>query len=271
LTVSNDCGAEIFMQTVEISGGVPPVAAFNSDITTGCVPLTVIFSDASTNAESWAWTFIGGTPETSTEENPVVVYNSTGIFEVSLAVTNPFGSNSITQVNYIVIEDVPSASFTLDQADNVVTFTNTSAMAGTYSWDFGDGELSGLENPVHIYEETGTYTITLTVTNQCGSDTFTETVEVMVDGVNDPGTVNSLNLYPNPNDGLFTLELEGQPMDEITVRFYNVIGQVVFADDYDFNSGTLVRTFDFNHLPAAAYIMQLQMGSEVTYRKVIVE
>ncbi len=271
LTVTNDCGTETIIQTVVIDSGVPPIAGFTSDITTGCVPLTVNFEDQSDGADTWVWSFIGGTPETSMEENPTVVYNTPGTYEVSLAVTNAFGSNSIAQVNYVVVEDVPTTGFVLDQMDATVTFTNTSSMANSYSWDFGDGEFSGLENPVHTYTTTGTYEVTLTVTNQCGTNTFTETVEVMLDGFDDPKSVSALNLYPNPNGGLFTLELEGMPIDEVQIRFYNIIGQVIFADTYDFSSGNLIQTFDFSHLAAASYIMQLNMGSDVVYRKVIVE
>ena len=72
----------------------------------------------------------------------------------------------------------PETSFTTDVNGFVVTLTNTSTDATSYSWDFGDGNTSNDENPVHTYAECGTFTITLTATNANGSTTATEAVSV---------------------------------------------------------------------------------------------
>lgn len=76
------------------------------------------------------------------------------------------------------------ASFTqvIDDGTGVVTFTNTSVNADTYGWEFGDGNISTEINPVHVYEVSGTYTVTLTATNVAGgSDTAEESISVNVD------------------------------------------------------------------------------------------
>ena len=83
-----------------------PVANFTSNITSGCAPLTVSFWDQSTNnPTSRLWNFTGGSPNSSTSQNPTILYNSPGIYSVSLTATNSAGSNTKTRTNYISVED----------------------------------------------------------------------------------------------------------------------------------------------------------------------
>ena len=81
-----------------------PTAEFNSDITSGCAPLTVVFDDNSTGATSWSWTFEGGTPSTSSEQNPTVVYSTPGTYDVTLVATNLLGSNESALTDYVIAE-----------------------------------------------------------------------------------------------------------------------------------------------------------------------
>jgi Zn-dependent metalloprotease/PKD repeat protein len=84
--------------------GLPPTANFTADYKSGAAPFTVRFIDASLNdPTSWKWTFTGGTPSTSTQQNPTVTYNNTGIFQVSLTATNSYGNNTSTKTNYIEV------------------------------------------------------------------------------------------------------------------------------------------------------------------------
>jgi PKD repeat protein len=65
---------------------------------------------------------------------------------------------------------VPRAGYTMQQSDYTVSFSNTSLYGKSFSWDFGDGENSSLEHPVHTYAEPGCYFIKLTVWNDCRPD-----------------------------------------------------------------------------------------------------
>ncbi len=94
----------VFFATGARDLALPPVADFTVDIKTGNAPLQVKFFDLSANQpSSWAWTFEGGTPASSTEQNPVISYNTPGTFKVSLAATNNQGSNTNTRNGYIII------------------------------------------------------------------------------------------------------------------------------------------------------------------------
>jgi len=157
----------------------PPTADFTSDVTQGCAPLTVNFSDQSQgNPSSYNWSFPGGVPASSTASDPTVTYNAPGLYPVTLTVSNANGSDALTQNDYIEVEAPPIADFSFNTSGLLVSFTNTSAHGDTYSWDFGDGNFSSEVNPLHTYADAGTYVVTLTVTNNCGTDALQQAVTV---------------------------------------------------------------------------------------------
>ncbi|HLP11256.1 MAG TPA: GEVED domain-containing protein [Flavobacteriales bacterium] len=89
-------------------------------------------------------------------------------------------------------------------------FTNTGNPTGgafgtTYSWDFGDGGNSSLENPTHTYPANGTFTVIFTVTNSCGSVASTQTITVTTVAVSEVGNVSAVQVYPNPSAELFNV------------------------------------------------------------------
>ncbi len=125
------------------SGPVAPVANFTADKTNIKPGEIVAFSDASSgNPTSWSWTFSGGTPSSSTAENPNVTYNSVGNYTVSLTATNSQGSDNETKTNYITVSDTvdycTAASTNINYewiaGVTVGSFTNTSGAA--YYSDF---------------------------------------------------------------------------------------------------------------------------------------
>jgi serine protease len=166
-----------------VSGNNPPVAAFSGTPTSGYAPLTVTFTDASTNnPTSWSWTF--GDGGTSTAQNPSHTYTSAGTYTVTLTATNAYGSDSETKTGYIVVSTAPTyppvANFsgtpTSGNIPLTVTFTDLSTYNPTsWSWNFGDGGTSTAQNPTHTYTSAGTYTVTLTATNAYGSDSEVKT------------------------------------------------------------------------------------------------
>ncbi len=82
----------------------PPVAGFEANVTTIYVGQSVEFSDLSlNNPESWEWDFEGGDPATSVDQNPTIMYEAEGTFDVSLTATNPYGSDTKTEQDYITV------------------------------------------------------------------------------------------------------------------------------------------------------------------------
>ena len=150
-----------------------PEAEFTANVTTGCTPLTVQFTDLSTGEiDNRDWSFPGGNPPISSETNPIVVYESPGTYDVTLVVSNAVGMDEMVKFGYITVIDRPVADFTFLPDMLTVNFQNTSQNADSLSWNFGDGVFSDETNPSHTYAADGMYTVTLIAINGCASDTF---------------------------------------------------------------------------------------------------
>jgi len=111
LTATNGSGSDTETKTNYITvGDMPPVADFIADVTSIPVGGTVNFTDLSAGAPtSWSWTFTGGTPASSTIQNPASIqYNTAGTYAVSLTATNATGSDTETKNAYIFVGSNPS-------------------------------------------------------------------------------------------------------------------------------------------------------------------
>ncbi|WP_372961503.1 PKD domain-containing protein [Methanoregula sp.] len=179
LTATNSVGSSTATRANYITiTPPPPVALFSGTPVSGTLPLTVAFTDSSTNSPTiWSWNF--GDGGTSNVQNPSHTYGALGTYNVTLTVTNGYGSNSTTKLNYITVSPQPPvASFTAQPFWGVsspnITFTDTSTNYPTsWSWNFGDGGTSTLQNPSHIYTQRGYYNVSLTASNAGGSDNVT--------------------------------------------------------------------------------------------------
>lgn len=153
-----------------------PQAAFVGTPTSGTDPLTVQFTDQSTNGPtSFAWDFDNDGVTDSTQQDPTHTY-SVGVYGVKLTVTNGAGSTSLTKLAYIGVSSPPVVvDFTATPMSGPVTlnvqFTDTSTGAPTaWAWDFDNNGTtdSTLQNPTHAYAAAGTYSVKLTVTYGTG-------------------------------------------------------------------------------------------------------
>ncbi|AKB82590.1 Chitin binding protein [Methanosarcina barkeri 3] len=184
LTVKNAEGSNTTIKTDYIKVTAKPVANFTSSVTSGKVPLNVVFTDTSTGTPAgWKWNFGDGT--TSTQQKPTHKYSKAGTYTVNLTVKNAAGSNTATKTDYISVTEKPVANFTSSVTSGKlplsVTFTDKSTGTPTkWKWSFGDGTTSTQQNPIHKYSKAGTYTVNLTVTNTIGSITVTKTNYIKV-------------------------------------------------------------------------------------------
>ncbi len=166
LVVDNGTGCSNYFsnyQTVIVEGGVP---YFEVDVDP-CPPYTVSFQDTSSNnTVSWLWNFGDGT--TSTEESPNHIYPNQNVHHVSLTTVSQSGCVG----SYIAFNAVnfasAVASFTTSYVNGpfpqTVSFFPTNSAATGWLWDFGDGNTSTEQFPVHTYQTEGDYQVTLTIT-----------------------------------------------------------------------------------------------------------
>ncbi len=161
-----------------------PTAAFSVSPMTGQRPLTVTFDNLSTDADGWFWDF--GDGKTSATESAHHTYLLPGTYTVTLTAFNPCGEHTIQKTKVIHVLDcrLPHADFVISSgqgtAPHEVSFTCQAHNASSWSWDFGDGATSTDEHPVHTYRKVGTYTVTLAVSNDCGSAQLINTNGIVV-------------------------------------------------------------------------------------------
>jgi len=166
-----------------------PVASFTFSPPSPAAGQGVLFSDTSTNGPtSWSWSF--GDGGTSTSRNPIHVFAAAGTYGVTLTASNAGGADATTTpVVVAAAGGAPVASFALAPASpavgQTVQFTDTSTGGPTgWSWDFGDGTFSSLQNPTKVYGGPATLTVRLTAYNGFGAGMTTRTITVVPASVN---------------------------------------------------------------------------------------
>jgi gliding motility-associated-like protein len=152
-----------------------PVADFSANTVAGCGPLSVAFHDNSTgNPTAWTWDL--GNGQISSSQNPSTVYSNPGTYSITLIVKNSSGASSVKKTDYITVYPYPTTNFkanlNLACAPATVQFIDLSTPGQgsitQWAWNFGDGNTSGVPNPVNTYTQPGYYNVSLKVTNSQG-------------------------------------------------------------------------------------------------------
>jgi len=175
LTVTDDDGAtDALTKSVSVvAPNQPPTASFSWS----CTDLACQFTDTSADEDgvivNRQWTF--GDGWSSNSANPGHTYGAAGTYAVTLTVTDDDGAADTWSEELTVggSNEAPAASFTSSCTDLTCTFTDTSTdpdgSIASWVWNFGDGASSNSEAPAHTYISAGTYTVTLTVTDDGGA------------------------------------------------------------------------------------------------------
>ena len=219
-----------------------PVAAFTGTPTNGTNPLTVAFTDQSTNGPvTFLWDFGDGV--TSTDQDPTHTYTVAQTYTVKLTATNPAGSGTLTKTDYISVSSPAivvdfTATPTIGPKPLTVQFTGTSTVPPTaWAWDFGDGTAGSTATPSHQYAVVGTYTVKLTATYPTGpavSKTILNMITVTVGTCTVPdfvGISSSLAqaLWASKNFTT-TVDIQGGSQPWIIGKQNQTVGQVIPCD-----------------------------------------
>jgi PKD repeat protein len=175
-----------------------PTSGFSTPVTTIMPGTAILFSDESAGVpETWNWEFEGGTPYLSSQPNPVVTYATAGVYNVSLVVTNDFGTDSEIRTDYITVTSTPTpwVLFNVDKFygcnGDIFNFTDQSLYNPTaWTWEFDpatvefvEGTTQNSQNPVVKFNAPGNYNVTLTATNANGSSSKTLENLVSIEGI----------------------------------------------------------------------------------------
>jgi PKD repeat protein len=260
------------------------VSNFTASATEGCAGMEVTFTDASVGAVSWSWTFPGGTPVTSVEQNPVVVYNTKGDYDVTLEISDGTDTQVMTKTNYIHVDDVPAQAglidgdlyvgngdvetYQIESLDNCTAYdwVLTPAEAGVMTMNMNEVEISWSESYI------GNATLKVCGGNECGMGEYSDGLDIMVmdpTGINDI-SAKEVTVYPNPTTGIFNLQLNATQETTYELTLMNALGVQVMTETLKVN-GAAIHSIDLSDMAQGVYYLYLRNSSGTIIEKIIKE
>ncbi|OFY24825.1 MAG: hypothetical protein A2W98_06040 [Bacteroidetes bacterium GWF2_33_38] len=233
-------------------------AFFSESETSVIVGRSVDFTDASIGSpDSWAWTFEGGTPATSTSQNPTnIVYNSLGTFDVRLIVTKGSKKDTLLKSDLIVVSPPELHAYFRADRDTVflnqfvnfidTSYTDTTITSWNWTFEAGDTTASSLQNPAISWDTLGRFDVKLIVTDPFTADTLTKYSYITV--IEDSGAVPNANFAAN-----YTVIFEGDVV--------NFTGISWNTNDWEWTFDGGVPSYSFEQNP-----LSIRYDSAGTYR-----
>lgn len=274
--VSDDQGCQTPL-SFTISQPAPIVANFNPSVTSGCLPLTVTFSNSSTGPyTNYMWNFGNGT--TSNAQNSTITFTQPSCYNISLIVTNAAGcADTLSADSLVCVFAGPNASFVtstggIDFYSGQLALLNTSDGAiSDYHWSFGDGSPnSSLENPIHYYpeEQAGSYLVILSVidTNGCVDTTsyifsLIENLSVYV-----PNTITINN--DNINEVFLPIFSNVDILNAYQLEIFDRWGELIWETDI-VSKGWNGRYNENKDVQIGTYTWKIQYVDNVSVTRVI--
>jgi len=276
LIITNSLGGDTMTQNITINN-LSPKADFTTNTTVAYLPnATVQFYNNSIFATDYYWDF--GDSTANVDTNPLHTYLWEDTFTVQLIATNGFNGciDELIKSNYIIVTNCSNftANFTqskdtVDLALSATVQFTDSSNAAQWLWDFGDGDTDAVQNPSHIYDSVGTYTVTLIASNGICSDTAISTVVVVSSSGIEEYIRNPLKIYPNPNTGQFTLEMDLQKNTSLSIQLYQITGQQIFAEKFNNLAGFYSQQIDLSKYAKGMYYVQIVTDRGVFVKKLI--
>ncbi|MEJ5266428.1 MAG: PKD domain-containing protein, partial [Bacteroidales bacterium] len=251
------------VESAEVIEADQPVVFINASSTVICEGESVTLT--ASGADSYVWT-----PDTYLDTNNGETVVSTPAQSISYTVVGYSGNCSATSSVDIIVNSYPVAYFVYnDLGMGQFEFSDLSLNAESYFWDFGDGTNANVQNPVHIYTEEGEYNVSLTVTNSCGTSTYDVIINVVITNIVINNSNVALMVYPNPNNGLFNIRLEGNYTGKIYLEVFDLAGRKIMIDEWNKETSEFNIPMDFTTLARGVYNLRVIVGDDVINTNVI--
>jgi photosystem II stability/assembly factor-like uncharacterized protein len=226
-------------------------AAFTVGSAGVCTGAEAIFTDQSSGSNlTYEWTFEGGTPAVSTDPDPVVTYNSPGVYDVTMIVNNGYFSDTLIRQDYITVTDQPVAP-----AISVNGFELTSNISSGNQWYFEGNEIPGATGQNYTADQTGIYWDVI-VKSGCNSDTSNH-IYVVMTGMEASGAPR-VTLSPVPNKGLFQARVTSPSETAGTLTVLNMLGVEVYNSVFNLVKGDNSLQVDISTCPAGIYFVVME-------------
>ncbi len=245
---------------------LPPVANFQSNISSFCANECINYTDNSTNAIAWQWSFPGATPASSTVQNPQnICYNTAGAFNASLIVSNDQGTDTLTFTNYIHVFVAPPTPLITQSNDTL--FCSTDPSYTSYQWYDNTTLIPGATDTFLVITHSGNYNVA--VHNESGC--FISVGINIVAGIQNYTVSNLFSLSPNPASTQLTIHYSSSVISgNAVISIINVLSQTVLSNSLPFGEGR-GGAVDISSLSAGMYFLQLKTESAIDTKRFIKE
>lgn len=225
------------------------------------------FINMSTCSTTFLWNF--GDGDTSSVALPVHQYADTGTYIVTLIASNGITTDTITNSIVITVLGYANPIYQIIASNDTVYCKITGGIWSTNSltWYFSDGATANSVDTFHVFQDTGSYYVSIRVFNSCGMfyrDTLI-TISNLTTGIKQyQSTTSSFILYPNPaRDILKIKSTSKEPIKSIAI--YNLMGQKELEEK------NIKDKLDISQLQSGSYLMYIKTESELHYNKFIKE
>ncbi|MCB9224467.1 MAG: T9SS type A sorting domain-containing protein, partial [Crocinitomicaceae bacterium] len=211
--------------------------------------------------------YIGSYLWSTSETTQSITVSSAGM--IYLTYTDACGND--TDDSTVVWTETPTAAFVWGTNVLQAVFNNQSIGGATYSWDFGDGNTSTQENPVHDYATGGTYHVVLTVTNACGGvDTTSQDLTISLAGIEEESLESrGINVYPNPTQGDVVVDFTLLLGEDITLIVTDMDGRIVYSDMISNQVGGYQKQLNLSNLSDGMYFLRVDTENESITKRIV--
>lgn len=266
--VKNNCGDSTMSATFHLSNAIVPANVTIQGHNNICSGVFDTMHVTVPGAVSYKW--IRNNVAISGATNATYITSTFGSY--TCVVKNVCGDSATSAVFTLAISAVPVISISENHFGNAYFFTGTVSGGNTYSWSFGDGGTSTQQNPTHTYANSGTYTVTFTVTNAAGcSNTVVTSVHVVApSGVNNLSQDNVFTIIPNPAKDKAELQITTSTTGDATITIYDISGKVWKRETIQLHTGTQSISTGLSTLPTGMYFVNLKTEENTQTQKLVI-
>lgn len=248
-------------------------AGFTADDSTLCGMGSVHFTNTSYgNPISFHWTFEGGYPDQSWDENPIIFYQYSGTYDVRLIISDGTQVDTAFKADYIVETDPPVVTFSAvptlcNQGDDPYLLSQGKPDGGYYTGNF-------VSDSIYFHPTqsgVGNFPVTYTYIdeNGCSGDAEqTITVDNCV-GISENNETVGIEVFPNPNNGQFKINLNAVDFTDATVTVMNALGQKVYEESNVNIIGSYSTNVDLSNNLQGVYFIVVSGNNKMITQKVI--
>lgn len=256
--ITNASGCSALSAVYSYTTGLAAFTLNNSSI---CEGETITYTATTVGADSYNWTFTGGSPSSSTDSVVTVTYNTPGVYATLLSVVQ--GVNSANSNGVVTVNALPSPVISLAGSTLSTTISYT-----TYQWLLNGSPIGGATSATYTFATNGAYSVEVTDGNGCSSTSSAFNTNVGIENF----TVENLNVYPNPAEGFTTVSFDATSGGTLQINVVDIHGRVVRnINNLEYNSGNNIYSIDVQGLSAGMYLLNVQTGNTYNTQRLIIK